>query len=56
MVQELTAFFSQTVFSNSVILSLSKDQFGFPSSALEAELILRQAQDDKLFLRQARAF
>jgi hypothetical protein len=34
-------------YRNAVILSLSKDQFGFPLARRQTELILRQAQDDR---------
>ena len=39
---------------NSVVLSLSKDQFGLPGISRATELILRQAQDDKILKREFR--
>jgi len=44
--------YAKVTFSAFVILSLSKDQFGLPLILRATELILRQAQDDGIFMRR----
>jgi hypothetical protein len=40
-----------SIYKKPVILSLSQDQFGLSSQATKTKLILRQAQDDRIYLK-----